>query len=66
MKALMSQIELAKKVGVSQPVLSRIEKNQSNPSVDLAIKLAQALGVGLDDIFLPELETKMVPVVNIA
>lgn len=61
MKALMSQVELARKAGIKQPVLSRIETGEANPSLDSAIRLAQALGVGLDDLFLPKVATKMVP-----
>lgn len=61
MKSLMTQTELAKRAQIKQGVLSRIEKGDVNPSLDSAIRIALALGVGLDDLFLPSVETKIVP-----
>ena len=41
----MKQEALASAVGVSVPMISRIEKNSKLPSLQLLISIAQALGV---------------------
>ena len=41
----MSQKELAEKTGITQSFLCDIEQGRSKPSIDVAIKLADALGV---------------------
>ena len=43
-----SQKELAEKVGISQSFLCDIEQGRSKPSIDTAVKLAEALNI--DDI----------------
>ena len=43
-----SQKELAEKVGISQSFLCDIEQGRSNPSIDTALKIAEALNI--DDI----------------
>jgi putative transcriptional regulator len=49
------QIDLAKMIGVFQSEISEIECGKRMPSVYLAKKIAKALGVGVDDLFLLEL-----------
>ena len=49
-----SQEQLAKKVDVSRQTVSAIEKGNYNPSVNLCIKICQALDKTLDDLFWPE------------
>lgn len=49
----MSQTELAYKAGVSQRHIAFIEQGVRNPSIDVAGRIARALGVSMDDIFLP-------------
>lgn len=49
----MTQFKLAVKSGVSLSVVTGVEKRNSSPRVDTAIKLAEALGVGVDDIAWP-------------
>lgn len=49
-----SQEELAEKVGVSRQTISAIEKGNYNPSVKLCIKICQALGKTLNDLFWPK------------
>lgn len=46
----MSQTELAKKVGVGQAHISDIELNHNAPSMDVLVRLAEALGVTVDDL----------------
>jgi len=46
------QIDLARMVGIFQSELSEIERGLRKPSVYLAKKIAKALGVSLDDLFL--------------
>jgi len=43
-----SQGELAEKVGIHNNVLGRYERGEATPSVEMAAKLADALGVSLD------------------
>ena len=41
----MSQKELAEKAGISQSFLCDIEQGRSKPSIDTAVKLADALSI---------------------
>lgn len=43
----MTQKQIARKLGVKQPVISRIEENSSASSIDTLQKIANALGVEL-------------------
>jgi len=45
------QVDLAKMVGVFQSEISEIECGKRKPSVYLAKRIAEALGVSLDDLF---------------
>ena len=47
----LSQIELAEKAGISRRSLSSIEKGISIPSVDIALRLADALGTTVESLF---------------
>lgn len=47
----MSQAELAKKAGLTQADISRIELNKANTSMATYAKLAKAMGVTLDQLF---------------
>ncbi|WP_283589207.1 helix-turn-helix transcriptional regulator [Lactobacillus gallinarum] len=55
-----SQEQLAKKVDVSRQTISAIEKGNYNPSVNLCIKICQALDKTLDDLFWPEREIELI------
>lgn len=46
-----SQTELGEKVGVSRQSISSIERDEYRPSVYLALKLADVLGVSVNEIF---------------
>ena len=43
-----SQDELAKTIGVHAPVIGRYERNEVKPSIEVATKMAEVLGVSLD------------------
>ncbi len=43
-----SQSELAEKAGIHANVLGRYEREEATPSVDMAAKIADVLGVSLD------------------
>ena len=45
---LISQEELAKKIGVHAPIIGRYEREEVKPSIEMAVKIAQALEVSLD------------------
>lgn len=47
-KRKMSQEELAKMLGVHSPIVGRYERGEVKPSVEVAAKIAEALGVSLD------------------
>ena len=47
----MSQIELAKRVGVTRQTIGMIESGDYNPSLKLCIAICRELGKTLDDIF---------------
>jgi len=43
-----SQDDLAKKIGTSAPIIGRYEREEINPSIDVAAKIADALNVTVD------------------
>jgi len=47
----MTQEELADRVGVTRQTIISIEKGRYNPSVELALRLARAFGVSVEDLF---------------
>lgn len=47
-KKKISQDELAKAIGAHAPVIGRYERSEVKPSVEVAAKMAEALGVSLD------------------
>ena len=44
----LSQEELAKKIGTSAPIIGRYERNEIKPSIEVAAKIADTLGVSVD------------------
>lgn len=46
-----SQLELAKAIGVSRQTINMIENNKYNPSLDLCINLAKVLQTDLNSLF---------------
>ena len=50
-KKRMSQEELAKRAQISRPHLSNIENGEAQPTIDVAIRIAEALGQKVDHIF---------------
>ncbi|MGX7024501.1 helix-turn-helix transcriptional regulator [Vagococcus hydrophili] len=49
-----SQLELAKRVGVARQTINLIENGKYNPSLDLCIKLAKELESDLNSLFWEE------------
>ncbi|BDD39314.1 helix-turn-helix transcriptional regulator [Streptococcus ruminantium] len=47
----LSQLDLAKTIGVSRQTINMIENNKYNPSLDLCINLAKALQTDLNSLF---------------
>lgn len=47
----LSRNALAKLIGVHPQTIGYIERQQYNPTIDLALNISKALGVGLDAIF---------------
>ncbi|HGD4332721.1 TPA: helix-turn-helix transcriptional regulator [Streptococcus agalactiae] len=50
-KASISQLALAKSVGVARQTINLIENNKYNPSLDLCIRLAERLQTDLNTLF---------------
>jgi len=46
-----NQFEMGRLVGVSRQTISQIERGDYSPSVTLALKIAKACGVKVEDIF---------------
>ena len=46
-----SQLELARSVGVSRQTINMIENDKYNPSLKLCMNIAKTLGVTLNDLF---------------
>jgi putative transcriptional regulator len=49
-----SQAELAKQVHVSRQTINAIETGRSDPSLPLALAIAQAFGKLIEEIFVPD------------
>lgn len=47
----MTQAELAERIGVTRQTVIAIEQGRYSPSLEVAFKIARALGVALDDVF---------------
>lgn len=43
-----SQIELSKKINASREIISRYERNESQPSIEMIVKMANAFNVTVD------------------
>ena len=57
----LSQVELAEKVGCSQAMVSKIEKGQANPTLDMIEALAAALDTTPASVFgLPETQQRAI------
>lgn len=56
----MTQEELALRTGVSRQTIMSIERGKTNPSILLALKIAAALGVDVEEVF--TMEGKLAPV----
>ncbi|WP_213974945.1 helix-turn-helix domain-containing protein [Tepidanaerobacter acetatoxydans] len=54
-KVGLTQLQLAKKVGINREYLSRIENNHSNPSLELLREIANALEVSVKDLIEDEI-----------
>jgi putative transcriptional regulator len=50
----MTQLELAKRVGVSRQTIVAIEKAKYSPSLDLAFRIARTFGKPLEEVFIYE------------
>lgn len=50
----MTQLELAKSVGVRRETISFLEKGEYNPSLKLAIKIARQFQVSIEELFIYE------------
>lgn len=47
----MSQLELAKDIGVSRQTINMIEKDKYNPTLELCLNLARTLQTDLNNLF---------------
>lgn len=47
----MTQAELAERVGVTRQTINAIEGNKYSPSLEVAFRIAKALGAGIEDVF---------------
>jgi putative transcriptional regulator len=50
-RAPMTQVELAKACGVTRQTIIALEAEKYSPSLELAFKLARALGRNLEEVF---------------
>ena len=58
LKKGITQVELAKHVGISPQTISHYETGRAKPSLDVAVKLAKALGVSVEEIYQAWVEGK--------
>jgi len=55
----MTQQELARRSGCTRQTIHAIEAAKYGPSLELAFKVAEVFGVGIDDVFQYEVATKV-------
>jgi putative transcriptional regulator len=48
----LTQVELAKRVGVRRETIVFLEKGKYNPSLQLAYAIAKTFGQGIEDVFI--------------
>lgn len=46
-----TQVELAKRIGVTRQTLIAIEQERYSPTLELAFQISRVFGVGLDEVF---------------
>lgn len=63
MSAGLSQADLAKRAGSTASYLGRLERAEREPGIDLALRLARALGVSLADL-LPLSKSGRIPLLK--
>jgi len=61
-----SQQQLASMAGVSRQAVSAVESGHSDPSLRVALALAQAIGVSVEDLFGPGEPAAPVPAISVA
>lgn len=67
----LTQTKLAEMAGIPRATLANMESEQSNPSIILVVKVAQALGVSVDDLIsrqsvhVTEVSRKDMPVIQL-
>ncbi len=49
-----SQGELSQKLGVSRQAINAIETEKHDPSLELAFRMSDLFGMGIEEIFTPE------------
>ena len=60
-----TQKEISEKIGVTLSVIKALETGRSNSSVTTLEKLADLLGLNIDEIYSPEYrETKVISIIN--
>ena len=47
----LTQVDLARQIGVTRQTLIAVEQERYSPSLELAFQIARVFGVGLDDVF---------------
>lgn len=47
----MTQAELAERIGVTRQTINAIEGDKHSPSLEVAFRIAKALGVSLEEVF---------------
>lgn len=47
----LTQVELAKRIGVTRQTLIAIEQGKYSPTLELAFQISRVFAVGLDDVF---------------
>ncbi|WP_347860877.1 helix-turn-helix transcriptional regulator [Salimicrobium sp. PL1-032A] len=50
----LTQLDLAKVVGVRRETISFLEKGEYNPSLKMAVKISRYFGIGVEEMFLFE------------
>ena len=55
----MTQRELARRSGCTRQTINAIEASKYGPSLELALKIAEVFGVGIEDVFQSEVASNV-------
>ncbi|WP_295677708.1 MULTISPECIES: helix-turn-helix domain-containing protein [Epilithonimonas] len=64
MRKNLSQFHIASEIGVSSNQIGRIERGETNPTIETLFKISDYLGIDFSQLFLPLTEQKLKEIIS--